>query len=335
MMAESGEAPTRTGSNRYAKSKRHAMIKIQIISLVLVLVLAVTLVNLFYKPWSRTKSVKKFEMFQVPINPLVSTQCPLRGFKCSDPHQCNCSKICPNDHFRDYHVKENDEIVVLDRKLEPGTYCLPEGFNTCNQSTEIPLYSLSGWTCISRNQSVYKSDFWIACKNNFAQNNDLNVLYDRLKNQPAKIGLVDFYETLNDHSPRYECHCDSVDLNGNKMVATLPFVCSVDYCLRELHNVKNLGWNNGKCECGPYPRLQNGDETAPCVGNKTMIENGKLHGRVECTEMDSYERKAWYCPGGVKGIMTFELYVSKGKEKTDFITMHSNKYDDKSVSRVI
>lgn len=253
------------------------------------------------------------------------TQCSLRGFRCPKDEPCDCRALCPHDDFRAFRVDEEDDIVMLDRKLEPGTYCLPnDGIADCNRKTQITIYSLAGWTCIDRHRSVYGTKAAIACQNPLARNEELNRLVDRVTDTTVDdFAAIDFNELLADGSRRYKCRCDSLDVFGNRMVGILPFVCAVDYCLEDLVNQPNLGWRNGICECGPFPHKVAGDYASPCVRESTHVENDKtLHMRVECTSRKSFDRKAWYCPPGVEGVISAEERVYAGEAPFDFVAAH-------------
>ncbi|GFY49173.1 uncharacterized protein TNIN_285021 [Trichonephila inaurata madagascariensis] len=151
---------------------------------------------------------------------------------------------------------------MFDKKLESGTYCLPKGLTACNQKNSIPIFSSYGWLCASRNDEIWQNNHMVACKNEFAEDNSLNILWDYKLNQMASQQITNFYEKINNKTYRFKCK--SLDIQGNKMINTLPFTCSVDYCLKDLRNQINLGWDGEKCNCGVYPHKDEKDPTSEC-----------------------------------------------------------------------
>ncbi|GFY66927.1 uncharacterized protein TNIN_179561 [Trichonephila inaurata madagascariensis] len=244
----------------------------------------------------------------------------MRGFKCQ-MENCNCEKLCENgDIYEKFTVLKEDDIVMFDKKLESGTYCLPKGLTACNQKNSIPIFSSSGWLCASRNDEIWQNNHMVACKNEFAEDNSLNILWDYKLNQMASQQITNFYEKINNKTYRFKCKCNSLDIQGNKMINTLPFTCSVDYCLKDLRNQINLGWDGEKCNCGVYPHKDEKDPTSECMFEKTRIENNVLIGRIECMTSKSLTRKPIHCPSRINApVIRFENKIHNSDIPSNFV----------------
>ncbi|GBN65584.1 hypothetical protein AVEN_112023-1 [Araneus ventricosus] len=313
-----------TGSRLYSSNKKQRMKKIQLMSLILFVVYAVTLLNLFYKPYlfGFGRELSSRISFQ-PIDPLRLSQCPLRGFKCSTS-DCDCSSLCKNGQpYERFVVLPGDDIVMLDETLDPGTYCIPKGLEACNQNTSIPIYSASGWFCASRNDSIWEGDHQIACQNGLARDHSKNFLFDYKLNKAVAGNVRDYYEKLPDGAYRYRCKCESLDVRGNRMVNTLAFFCSLDYCLREMTNKPTLGWDGEKCNCGVYSHKNPSDPRSHCLYESTKIKDDKyLIGIVECMTADALQRKPMYCTDKRYSFVEFSTPILLANTPTEFIAVH-------------
>lgn len=276
-----------------------------------------TLINLFYKQalWDfylryqqgyQSKEVTTFDR-------ITQTMCPLQGLKCPYGTFCDCHKICGPNYMK-FKVTENESIFVLNRKLTPATYCLPIGIQKCNLKSQMGVLSLSGWSCITKNSTIFSEGNEIACKSTEAADNTLNVLWDYLDNKPAE-DIEEYYERLPTGELRYRCQCNSKSINGVPMVSPVPFVCAVDYCLKDIENpAPGMGWNGSHCECTVYPHLEAKDKTSPCRTEVSEVNNNLYTGRVLCMNKNSYVKNALYCPGDNK-VMYFEVPTIEKWEK--------------------
>lgn len=280
-----------------------------------------TLINLFYKPLLSDVGTSFPNLFQRLWVPAVTAStCPLYGFKCPTDEPCDCDRICSNGEFVPFHVMPNEPIYLTDRQLSPGTYCLPKGIGNCNQKTSYHVFSLTGWKCISRNTALYRDESLSACQNEDALDNSQNVLWDNLLNLPAR-DIENPYEVLADGTTlRYKCHCDSLDIRGKKLVATLPFVCSVDYCVRDFMNPHpHMGFTGSKCECGVYLHADPTDEMSPCVAELMQVKDDQFVGRVECMSNFSWQKSAIFCPKD-RDVLSFNVPVMGGTSERAFLT---------------
>lgn len=279
-----------------------------------------SIVNLFYKPWIYDTQPKISQFFQRHFaSPITRSTCALYGLKCKDDEVCDCANLCTNGEFVPFRVMPNESIFLMNHQLTPGTYCLPKGIGSCNQKTSYHVFSLTGWKCMNRNKSLYQDERLIACKSAEARDNELNVLWDHLKNEVAK-DIDNPYETLGDGKTlRYQCSCNSIDLRNQVMISALPFTCSVDYCIANISNpLPNMGFKHGKCECGVYPHEDPNDKTSPCVMERQRVEKDELHGVVSCMTNDAWKKSPIYCPSE-SGILTFTTSAMGGNSKDDFL----------------
>lgn len=268
------------------------------------------MVNLYYKPNLTTEN-KIINWFQNIIDPVAKFNCPLQGMKCPSEEQCDCNSLCNNGEYVPFHIKLDNEqrIYVMDKKLSPGTYCLPKGVETCNLKTNYHVYSLAGWSCIPLNEAIFKRDKKHACKNEEAVDNNLNVLWDFKLNKEADYKIDDYYEP-HENGLRYQCICGSNSIDGTPMVSVFPFVCSVDYCLRDIVNpLPFMGWNGEICECGPYFHLDPNDKKSPCRRELSRVENDTFVGRVDCMSKNSFLKQSLFCPTSDLNLK-FEEWVS-------------------------
>lgn len=293
------------------------MAKNQYIAWILILLLLVTLFNLFYKPWiqlSKYHHILPESWFS--SHPVYTSLCPIHGFKCPTSESCDCSDYCSNGQAYDpYRVQKGEKMFVLDRQLTPGTYCLPKGAGECYEVTTYPVFSLTGWSCISHNESIYRENQLLACQYEGAQDSKLNNLWDYKLNRKANHQEIDdYYELLPGKMFRYRCKCESKDELGKQLVEALPFTCAPDYCIRDIPNpLPSMGWNKDTrtCDCLVYDHKNPLDPTSPCVAQVTKIEQNKLVGRVECTTNTIWKKNRFFCPNE-EGVLSF----------TSLVTMH-------------
>jgi hypothetical protein len=194
---------------------------------------------------------------------------------------------------------------------------LPKGFygfkisNNEKNKTSFLYYTTKGWRFATKHPQVWndRGHPTVACHSPFAKNNALNVLYDRLSNQPVK-GNEDVVEDLDerllsDGRNRYECRCDSKDLRNNKMISLpeFPFVCLPDPCTREVYGATFPGWNGTECDCGSssssisWRNRDPNDPASPCV-SMPRDQNQHIYRFVPCTDERSGHRNdtGFYCP---------------------------------------
>lgn len=216
-------------------------------------------------------------------------------------------------------MDETERVYVMNHKLAPGTYCLPKGIGQCNLKTSYHVFSLAGWSCLGLNDEIFKGDKKTACKNEEAQNNDLNILYDYLRNREAGDNIDDYYEPFQ-NKLRYRCKCGSKSLDNTRMISVFPFICSVDFCLRDIPNpLPFMGWNGKKCECGPYPHLVSNDDTSPCRKEVTRLERDEFIGRVDCMNEESFVKHALICPND-DGRINFKEKIFFGNDPAAFVS---------------
>lgn len=266
--------------------------RITFIYLVLFFVLCITIFNLFYKKnlfLQPKRNVVKLDV--IPFSTLDKLFCPINGFKCPD-ETCDCLDYCKGSYEK-INIFDNEDIVLFNEKLAPGTYCLPKGALKCHLKSSIPIYSNNDWICVPRNQNIWNSNNFIACKSPYAKNNNLNVLFDHKTNDIALSVSKDYYEMYNGKL-RYECKCNSKDVRGNPMISLeeIPFTCVSDYCLANFKNVQQaIGWKNGECDCGPYSQ---DDKTSPCIDSLIGMKDNVFHGVVKCTSKHSFKKELIY-----------------------------------------
>lgn len=275
---------------------------------------------MYYKPHF-TDDDHPFNWIGRFIEPITKSICPLQGFKCPSNKPCDCEKYCSNGkEFNLFQVvEETDRIYVMNQKLSPGTYCLPKGIGQCNLKTSYHVFSLAGWSCLGLNDDVFKGDKKTACKNEEAQNNDLNILYDYLENKEVGDNIDDYYEPLQ-NKLRYGCKCGSKSLDNTRMISVFPFICSVDFCLRDIPQPRSfMGWNGKECECGPYFHLDPNDTASPCRKETTRVEKDEFIGRVDCMNEKSFVKQALICPTD-DGQVIFKEKLFLGNDPVAFVS---------------
>lgn len=255
------------------------------------------------------------------IEPITKSICPLQGFKCPSNKPCDCEKYCTNGkEFVPFQVmNETDRIYVMNQKLTPGTYCLPKGIGQCNLKTSYHVFSLAGWSCLGLNDDVFKGDKKKACKSEEAKNNDLNILYDFKEKKVAGDNIEDYYEFNSKKLLRYRCKCGSLSLDNTRMISAFPFICSVDFCLRDIPNpLPFMGWTGKICECGPYLHLDPNDKASPCRKESTRVEGDDFIGRVDCMNEKSFVKQSLICPTKDDRV-NFQEKIYSGNDPVSFI----------------
>lgn len=226
----------------------------------------------------------------------------LYGFKCDDPHHCDCSEL--GQDLEPFDVMKNEAIYVMNHQLSPGRYCLPKGVSHCDQNTSYQIFTSSGWTCVPRTVSP------TICHSKDTHDNSGNVLWDRLENKKAEKVLNVYEKLKSDNSWRYQCKCDARDMFNRQMVKSTPWTCSIDYCIAEILNVTSgMGFDGSECQCGTTPHADPNDKKSPCKLEISEIKNHKFTGRVDCTSEISMKKHSIFCPPGEGVLRSEELTV--------------------------
>lgn len=288
--------------------------------MLLVLLLA-TLVNLYYKPFLKDQDHSLYWINKL-IHPIFKSSCNLQGFKCPSDKLCDCNEYCANgSEFVPFTIVKGDHIYMMNQKLNPGTYCLPKGVDECNLQTSYHVFSMAGWSCIPINEEIFTNNKKKACKSEEAKNNELNIVWDFNEDRPAEKYIDDYYEKLNvnPNRLRYGCKCGSKSLDNTPMVSVFPFVCSVDYCLRDIDNPPDrIGWNGQECVCGPFDHLIENDKTSPCQRKITKIDKNEIIGRVDCMTNKCFVKKSLICPTDDKTVI-FKEFITYNDDPTELI----------------
>lgn len=304
------------------------MVNSQYIFLILMALVLITVFNLYYKSHARLKlSTLSAETYRewTGSDAITRSACPLTGFKCPTDELCDCQAFCVNSsELVPFRVLPSDQrIYILNEKLKPGTYCLPRGIGECPQKTSHHIFSLSGWSCIPRNRTVFTGHRDHVCKHEDAKDNDLNVLWDQVLQEPADLEKIeDYYETMpgTDGQSRYRCRCDSRSVDGTPMISVFPLTCHVDYCVQDLEDLHpGIGWNGKECVCGVYEHANPNDKTSPCVAERTRIENNQWIARVDCMKETSFMRRNLACPSDERVLNAEEMTFLEGKNTEDFL----------------
>ena len=234
--------------------------------------------------------------------------CPITGYKCHD-ETCDCKSLCKGKYSK-FKIYPDENVIMFSEKLAPGTYCLPVGFEHCNVQKSIPIYSVNGWICISKNPAIWNADHFVACQNPYAQDNSLNFLLDTKTNTQVTNDIINDYYELYNGKMRYQCSCNSLDKSGNKLVHLddVPFKCVSDYCLAKLTFRRGIsGWNNStkQCDCGHLLHENPNDLTSPCIEQSYKLQQNVFSGTVNCMNNVSLKEYPIYC-NNTSGILTFQ-----------------------------
>lgn len=269
--------------------------KLNIIYLITFCIFTISIYNIFYKAniytlFNLNKKSSKFLELPSVLYSDGKLFCSITGYKCKD-ETCDCKSIC-NTQYNKFKIYPGENIVMFNEQLLPGTYCLPKGFEYCNVKTSIPIYSISGWICISKNPSIYDTNTIIACKNAYATDNSKNYLIDLKEHKEITMESVnDFYEKYNGEM-RYQCACNSTDRAGNLLInlKDIPFKCLSDYCLSKLYSIRGIpGWNNitKQCDCGHLSHQNPNDLTSHCINAEIEMKGNIVTNVAYCTNETS------------------------------------------------
>lgn len=241
--------------------------------------------------------------------------CPVTGYKCENSN-CDCKELCGNN-FQKYIVTNDQKNLYLSTlHLEPGTYCLPQkSSNECNQYTSYNVYNLQGWSCISKYPHLFAGKSILACKSNYAKNNNDNFLWDNLLKSEVKEMQSDPFERDGDKY-RFECKCHSLDYMNNPMktLKLFPFTCVSDYCLRNIYQAADAGYNEetGNCECNSGMHEFHNDPTSACIPSLPYNPNIIASNHSCYTENSFLNEKHFPCPDNYKSNTVNQIRYQKG-----------------------
>lgn len=303
--------------------------KINFMYLVMFLVFLISIYNLFYKPaiynlFDINKKSSKFTEIPNMISSDAKLFCSITGYKCED-HSCNCKSVC-SGQYKKFHIYPDENVIMFNEKLSPGTYCLPKGFEHCNVQRSVPIFSVSGWICIAKNPSIWNNGHFVACQNSYSVDNSLNVLIDRKTNQAVSNEVINDYYELHNGKLRYQCHCGSLDKNQNKLIPLdeIPFRCFSDYCLEKLHFRRGIpGFNSltKQCDCAHLPHENAYDLSSPCVEKAFQLQKNTFSGSINCMKTNSLREHFIFCnKQNVSGVLTFEKIFNFSDNPIDYLS---------------
>lgn len=271
--------------------------------LIIFFIFVITIYNIFYKPslyklFNGNKKLSNIIDLPDVLDSDGKLFCSINGYKCQN-ERCDCKSICKGEYNK-FIIYPNENVVMFNEKLSPGTYCLPKGFEHCNVQTSIPVYSVNAWMCISKNPAIWNKNSFIACQNPYAEDNSLNVLMDTKNNTPVTNQIIQNFYEIHNGKMRYKCVCNSLDKNGNKLIHLddLPFKCVSDYCLSKLQYKRGIpGWNHitKECDCGHLMHENPNDLTSPCVEEIFTLHNNTFSGAINCMTLNSLQEYPIYC----------------------------------------
>lgn len=302
--------------------------KLNFMYLIIFFTFLISIYNLFYK----SSIYRLFQLNKKPTNfldlPTILYSddklfCSISGYKCEND-LCDCKTIC-NGQYNKFKIYPDENVVMFNEKLSPGTYCLPKGLEHCNMQSSYPIYSANGWICLPKNPSIWSRNHFIACQHSYAQDNSLNVLLD-LKENKVVTGedIKDFYE-LHNGKLRYQCNCASNDKSGNKLINLdeFPFKCFSDYCLLKLRlNRKIPGWNNvtKECDCGNLLHENPNDFTSPCIDGINELNGVTLTSSTICkNKISLYDHPIICNTKNDIGLLKFTKIVHFSDDPLDYL----------------
>lgn len=304
--------------------------KIDFIYLIIFLIFIISIYNLFYKPgiynlFGINKKSSKFT--EIPPNTVSSSDtklfCSINGYKCEND-MCNCKTVC-SGQYKKFQIYPEENVIMFNEKLSPGTYCLPKGFEHCNVTRSVPIYSVNGWICVPKNPSIWNNDNFVACQNSYAIDNFLNVLIDRKTNLPITNEIINDYYELYNGKLRYQCSCNSLDKSGNKLIHLdeIPFHCFSDYCLEKIKFRRGIpGFNSitKQCDCGHLDHENVNDLSSACVEKAFQFQKNILSGSINCMNSNSLREHYIFCnKQNISGVLTFEKIFHFSDNPIDYL----------------
>lgn len=302
--------------------------KIGFMYLIVFLVFLISIYNLFYKPgvyhlFGINKKPSKFTEILNITSSDAKLFCSINGYKCETP-SCNCQTIC-SGQYKKFHVYPDENVIMFNEKLSPGTYCLPKGFEHCNMQRTTPIYSVNGWVCISKNNAIWNNDRLVACQNSYSVDNSLNILIDRKTNQPLSNEIIKDYYELHNGKLRFQCTCNSLDKSGNRLIHLdeIPFRCFSDYCLEKLHFRRGIpGFNSvtKQCDCAHLQHENVNDLSSPCVEKAFQLQKNIFSGSINCMNINSLREHFIFCnKQNMSGILSFEKILNFSDNPIDYL----------------
>ena len=133
----------------------------------------------------------------------------------------NCTKICnaTNTEQFAYRYITSNNIIINNKYLRRGGWCLPTNLVRCNLNISIAVKSLGKYACISKYPKLlggqYGNDI-IGCAPKYEFRDNLKkIIYSH--NVPSTLTISDLDEKLiNTNEYRYTCNIDSDENNSGK-----------------------------------------------------------------------------------------------------------------------
>lgn len=133
----------------------------------------------------------------------------------------SCTQLCSAANSDEYEYKfiESNNIVVNNRYLQRGSWCLPSSLARCNLNISRAVKSAGHYECISKHPKLLGGKFGnniVGCSPNFSfKDNLLNIIYTNIV--PSSLIIYDIDEKLSDGSYRYTCNHDNTFVNAEEM----------------------------------------------------------------------------------------------------------------------
>lgn len=127
----------------------------------------------------------------------------------SDSQTIDCNDVCGGEGKYEYkYIDAHHRVVVNNRMLERGAWCLPSELAKCNLNVSYALSGIDQYQCVTAYPDIFGGSTGnriVAC---LPFNSIIDRKTDKIYSQyiPPNFSIDDIDERLDDGSFRYQCH---------------------------------------------------------------------------------------------------------------------------------
>lgn len=232
----------------------------------------------------------------------IRNKCLTTGYYLGKVNQAvNCRDICSltnNESVEYVWITDGNRMLNGNMNSENGAWCLPTVVSSCNLSTSVVIYAISGWLCLpSTDAFAGDGGNLITVCNGTLYDAVFDVTYEKFI--PNNLVFSDVYEdTLPNGKYRFYCKTEPDELKNNYIVSPVNRLHQLrNWCISDIPfasgGIPNFQSHNcvcpypfalepvtGKCTACP-PRFNNNDFTcqlrsSPCYSIRDYVEIVKV-----------------------------------------------------------
>lgn len=134
-------------------------------------------------------------------------QCLTKGYRLgSENTSVDCQSVCQAQEVAYKYISNSEQVVINNKLLAQGAYCLPTDAAICNTKTSILIYGISRWLCLNQISDYFGGNGGSRidiCNGKILDNLNGQIYENTI---PSNIVMTDFInEKVSENKFRFEC----------------------------------------------------------------------------------------------------------------------------------